>query len=326
MKMSLRASDKLEQNNQAQRSRSPVFHAKSLFLFTKSDFKTVFFPQCIFALSIAFAKSREAGHSTEQWPVDIIILRLLCMIFWIWIHLLVADISNQRLPESILEDTINKPWRPLPAGRLTPEEALYMLRITAIVSICASLLLKSYLPSTTLLTMLWIYNDLEGSSAGPWIRNGLNAIGITCYGWGAATVLLGNHIGETETALRNWYVLMAAVIMTTIHAQDFPDIVGDKARDRKTMPLLYGETFSRWSMAFFVTFWSIVSPRFWNVSSWVVYSCSVGLGNIIAVLVVLRWGQRYDESAFRLWCLWLTGLYLLPIFRGNLFYNWGIGW
>ncbi|KAI0886975.1 UbiA prenyltransferase family-domain-containing protein [Annulohypoxylon maeteangense] len=297
-----------------QQSNDIGFHVKTLFLFTKSDFKTVFFPQTIFALAIAFARSRVTEHVTQEWPMDKIAIRLVGMVVWVWIHLLVADISNQRLPESILEDTINKPWRPLPAARITTTEAINMLRVIVMLSICISLLFGSYLPSITLMGMLWLYNDLDGNGSGPWVRNVLNAAGLTCYGWGAVTILLGTQIGENGKILRNWYILMALVITTTIHSQDFPDLVGDKARGRNTMPLLYGESLSRWSVAISVIFWSLVCPRFWVLSSFGVCFSTMIVGGTIATLVVLQLGQRYDKWVWRLWCLWLTGLYLLPAF------------
>ena len=34
-------------------------------------------------------------------------------------NLLIFDLSNQRLWESVLEDTLNMPWRPIPVGRMT---------------------------------------------------------------------------------------------------------------------------------------------------------------------------------------------------------------
>ena len=49
--------------------------------------------------------------------------------------------------------------------------------------------------------------------------------------------------------LRAWIALTALVTASTIHAQDFPDVEGDKERGRKTMPLVYGDFWSRATLA-----------------------------------------------------------------------------
>ncbi|KAI0108736.1 UbiA prenyltransferase family-domain-containing protein [Hypoxylon sp. NC0597] len=301
------------------RNRTVGFHAKTIFLFTKSDLKTVLFPQSAFALSIAFSENRFAESFFGPLDTHKAALRLVYMITWICLHLVVANISNQRSPESIAEDTINRPWRPLVAGRLTTAEAQSLLRIIVILCIAISFLLDAWIPSVTLMTMVWLYNDLEANSAGPWQRGGLNAAGMTCFSWGAVTVLLSDHINdEAKKMLQNWYILMAAAITTTIHAQDFMDITGDKARDRKTMPLLYGEALSRWSLAIFLVSWSLVCLNFWHVNAGTIQGVILAIAACAATLVTMKRGQECDKWVWRLWCLWVTVLYMLPLFGSTV--------
>ena len=42
-----------------------------------------------------------------------VLWRIPKVLLWNWLNVF-FDIANQRLPQSILEDTINKPWRPIP--------------------------------------------------------------------------------------------------------------------------------------------------------------------------------------------------------------------
>ena len=57
--------------------------------------------------------------------------------------------------------------------------------------------------------------------------------------------------------------LNAALIFTTIHAQDFRDISGDEAIGRKTFPVLWPWA-SRLSMALFLPAWSVFLSLCWE--------------------------------------------------------------
>jgi 4-hydroxybenzoate polyprenyltransferase len=62
-------------------------------------------------------------------------------------------------------------------------------------------------------------------------------------------------------------VCSAGVISTTIQAQDFADVVGDKKIGRVTFPI-YAPLFSRtFTLAALVT-WSIVLSRHWSLGFW----------------------------------------------------------
>ncbi|KAI1278543.1 UbiA prenyltransferase family-domain-containing protein [Xylaria sp. FL0933] len=283
-----------------------TYHLVTLLLFIKSDFKSVIIPQSIFALSLVFSQSGAAQPHELQ-----VVLRLPYMLAWIWLHLLVEDIANQIQDSSIVEDTINKPWRPIPAGRLTAAEARSLVRILVVAALSFSLFLGSFLPSTTLMTMIWLYNDLDGSSSGPAMRNLLNAVGLACFGWGAVCVLLAGAPGDGNM-LRDWLLLTAAVISTTIQVQDLPDKDGDKARKRKTALLIYGESWTRGSVAVAALLWSLVCPAFWRVA--VPYAIAPLTASMtMSAVVLLGKSRTSSELGLQLWCLWLTVIFVLPL-------------
>lgn len=237
------------------------------------------------------------------------------MIFWLWIHLLAEDITNQRLPDAIAEDIVNKPWRPIPSGRMSSEEARQILRALVPIAVLTSAVLKSFEPSVTFMTLNWLYNDLDVASAGPLQRNMLNAAGIACFGWGAVTTLLGvsKDVGH-NAMLTHWTLLTAAVIMSTIQAQDFPDVAGDKIRGRKTIPLVFNEDWARGTLAGLILFWSTVCLVFWNVKSTIIWVALLGIGSTISYKTTLNRTKSSDEIVWKLWCYWITLVYLLPIF------------
>ncbi|KAJ4856998.1 ubiA prenyltransferase family domain-containing protein [Trichoderma breve] len=244
-------------------SRSLLYHLKTLFLFTKSDFKTVILTTAHFG----------EGEFPDVWTIA---SRMPLMLMWIWVNLLVEDIANQRLGGSVVEDAINKPWRPLPSGRISPEQARDWLLVAILAAMGLSILSGGYTASITLMAFVWMYNDLDGSNSGIWIRNALNAGGLMCFSWGALASLSGGELLPEGFA---WIMATGAIIMTTVHAQDLPDIEGDMARGRQTVPLLYGEAAARISLAVMVSFWGC------NVSAGVEeYGPVVGRGGVEAVV------------------------------------------
>ncbi|KAL8724363.1 MAG: hypothetical protein Q9166_007999, partial [cf. Caloplaca sp. 2 TL-2023] len=86
---------------------------ESLYLFTASDLKTVVFPKSLVGtlngLSTLFSASGTPSSTLEVFS------RIPLILLWTWLNLLPFNINNQRQPAAILEDKINKSWRPLPS-------------------------------------------------------------------------------------------------------------------------------------------------------------------------------------------------------------------
>lgn len=76
------------------RERSLSFHLYTLFLFTKSDFKTVIFPQSIFAIAVALSGAAVSPRPYSGTYISAVLLRVPHMVAWIWIHLLVENLAN----------------------------------------------------------------------------------------------------------------------------------------------------------------------------------------------------------------------------------------
>jgi 4-hydroxybenzoate polyprenyltransferase len=301
-----------------------MYHLKTLFLFTKSDFKTVILPQSTFAIAGALSAANLLGR--DPLTMTEVAGRMPLVLIWIWLNLLVENLSNQRPKGSIIEDAANKPWRPLPSGRITPEETRTLLMVSIPLAVGAGMALGAFKPSICLMTLIWMYNDLEGSSSDIWLRNLLNAGGLLCFSWGALSVMSKDHDllnmafstsndGLLAERAYTWMFVTGAVIMTTVHAQDMPDVEGDKARGRKTVPLLYGEWWARSSLAVMVMFWSVLCPSMWaGTATWWAWVPPLLVGCAISALTLLRRGQPVDEIAWKLWCLWAMTLYILPLF------------
>jgi len=71
------------------------------------------------------------------------------------------------------------------------------------------------------------------------------------------------------------------MILSTIHVQDFPDVEGDTAQNRKIIPIL-APVISRILTGAMIIFWSIYMAFVWRVGIW----CS---GVLLAVGLVIAW-------------------------------------
>ena len=119
----------------------------TIWLFTLNDLKLIVCPETAFAIFSALSGDSLTTNATPG--LFDILGRLPSILLWNWANLLLFDVANQRLPQSILEDTVNKPWRPLPSKRLTDDEARHILLVLVpmvfLVSTCLGGLLNRWL-------------------------------------------------------------------------------------------------------------------------------------------------------------------------------------
>ncbi|OAX38628.1 hypothetical protein K503DRAFT_740916 [Rhizopogon vinicolor AM-OR11-026] len=237
-------------------------HILTLFLFTKSDVLTTLIPITLFAFAAA-------PHPH--------LARIPHTIIWIWMHLLKFDISNQiQDPE---EDRRNKPDRPLPAGRITTENAADVRWL--LVPICLAfsaeyggLALASSICFEAL--SIW-YNDFGGHKVGI-SKNLLTAAGYMFMEVGA-TIVAGSSPCIDSIGARA-IIFSCAVFATTLHAQDFKDEEGDRLTGRRTLVTLF-PTFARMSMMIGIPLWSFCLSRLWKMddicsAAFVTYGMVVG--------------------------------------------------
>ena len=109
-------------------------------------------------------------------------------VFWIWMHILHFDVANQYIDPS--EDKVNKKDRPLPSGRISPENAK-LLR-WALLPACLALS-ASYGPlvlttSIVFAVLTILYNELHAHTWHWFVRNVINASGMALFEIGATLI------------------------------------------------------------------------------------------------------------------------------------------
>ncbi|OAX34007.1 hypothetical protein K503DRAFT_747963 [Rhizopogon vinicolor AM-OR11-026] len=265
----------------------------TLFWFVKSDIKTTLIPITI--LSLTSAPLCTTG-------------RIFPVVWWIFLHLLQFDTSNQIL--DVEEDIKNKPFRPLPAGRISPRDAT-ILR-WSLVPICwiSSVLHGGTVLFSSMLLVLFtiIYNELQGSRH--WIsKNLVTAMGFTTFEVGG-TLIAGCNASHMDTVGRLSVAISTAVFATTIHAQDFKDETGDRLIGRMTLPVVSPQV-GRASILPLLVMWSIALSFVWRLT-WAGTIIFVCFALFVGLRFLLLRSMKADQTSFLLYNMWLSVVHLLP--------------
>ncbi|EKV09938.1 hypothetical protein PDIG_28260 [Penicillium digitatum PHI26] len=166
--------------------------------------------------------------------------------------------------------------------------------------------------------LIWLgmwYNNWGGADKNPVIRNIINGLGYTCFASGAMEVALGGSWVSLHPLgwLGQWLLVIIGVIFSTVQLQDMSDQPGDAKRGRRTVPLVWGDTAARWTIALPMLCWGIGCPMFWGVS-WLWFAISITLASLVALRTLMVRSVQGDKQTFRLWNCWIAITYMLPLF------------
>jgi 4-hydroxybenzoate polyprenyltransferase len=288
------------------------YHAYTVWLFARDYFKDTIGPCTAFALFGALS-----GPILDFDPhpsIADILRRAPLSVFWLWLTVLLFSLHNQHRPESVQEDAVNKPWRPLPAKRLTISQANYLL--LAIYPLACLLSLYAGVISQFVLLVLFTiwYNELGGADQNFIVRNFLNAAGYSCFLSGALHIMAGSSQSIYNPKAIQWTSIIIALIFTTTHVQDFRDEHGDRLRGRHTILLAIGSGPCRWTVVVGVTFWSLFVPAFLKLDfGGYLLPATIGASIVYRVLIWRDVGA--DRVTYKLWCLWFVSFCPLPWFK-----------
>ncbi|KAL6718684.1 hypothetical protein ACLMJK_002918 [Lecanora helva] len=305
---------------------SLYFRGHTLYLFTYNDLKTILLPSVIFAVFNAPVLC-SGLEVTSGWLFRVTVKSRI----WTWLNLLSFCLHNQRLASAISEDAVNKPWRLIPSRRFSQRNALHLLLTTYPVTFTVSAFWGGLRESFVLMALNYCSIELGGADSNFLLRNFLNACGFVCYAAGALEVVteasifpvpfgVGDSHGDydgnppLEPPTKQWLFLVGLIVISTIHAQDLRDRIGDSLRQRHTLPILLGKGPACWTIIIPIAVWSLFGPRFWDVGI-VGYASVCGVGLLFAVRTLILRSAEDDRVSFRLWSLWMIAIYTLPLAR-----------
>lgn len=139
------------------------------------------------------------------------------------------------------------------------------------------------------------YNNFGGSDQHPVVRNLISALGYLCFTSGALEAALGGTPLPFRTAprLTRWLLVIAGIILSTVHAQDMYDQEGDAKRGRRTVPLVIGDAPARWTIAIPMLVWGgfvsgVLGRQRWSVRP----ELRAGLDGFVADAGFAQCGER----------------------------------
>lgn len=293
----------------------------TLWLFIASDVQTILLPSTIFGITNALAALDFRGGQSPSPAYLNTVHRIPLIIAWVGINLLPLTMNNQRSPSSIAEDSLNKPWRPLPSGRLSGSQTKRLMLGFYALALVYSFYSGGHRQCLGLIVLSTCYNSFGAGDQNPVIRNIINALGYFCFNSGAVEVALGSgSAGFTETparqySLRLWIMVITAIILTTMHVQDMCDQEGDAKRGRRTLPLVIGDAAARWSISLPMPVWGVICPLLAG-SGPLAAGLSVLLAFAVAIRMLMWRDTASDRMTFRVWNLWISVVYMLPLLGG----------
>ncbi|KAJ5899377.1 hypothetical protein N7495_004121 [Penicillium taxi] len=276
-----------------------------IWQFTESNFPTFVLPNSTFGLLAASAAPLLTNRLERVPAANLLLLGFPRVLLFNWVNVLVFDLANQRLPESKVEDRINKQWRPLPQEHISSETTQHLLLAAIPITLGIGTMLGVATKTSLILILTWMYNDLRGGDE--IVRDVIIAAGYGLYLSSSLEIAIGSDYHITTDGIY-WICMISGIILTTMQVQDLKDQPGDRTRGRKTWPLILGDNVSRWMITVFVMFWSITCTLFWDLPlRWYALTMTTGVWVGFKVL------QGKDDSwAWKWWCLWQVVIYGLP--------------
>lgn len=270
--------------------------------------------------AIAGLLAEEAIVSNTNISTADMVKGLAVALYFTWHLTLCFNLGNQRQPDSVVEDSINKAWRPIPAGRITPETAhkWQLISIASLLALCVTVL-GAWQETAFYLFCTWLYNEQAWGDKSWWQRSIMNACGITTNR--VATLDVAITVVQSATQSFNftekglgWFLMHAAIIFTTIQVQDLRDQEGDAKIDRQTLPLIIGDAPTRWITGTAVLFWSVVCPIYWDLTL-LGSIMPVVMGVLVTAHMLICRNRVSDRTSFRLVGAWWVSLYFLPMLK-----------
>jgi 4-hydroxybenzoate polyprenyltransferase len=282
-----------------------MHHAQTLLLFTGDQLLDTVIPGTAFGTLAALS-----GHILGLPD------RVPLVAGWLWLAILQFCLQNQRTPDSISEDTINKPWRPMPSKRITSTQMTYLFTTTILMTAVMSYSLGVFAIFAVYTLLITAYNDFGGCDHSGTTRNIFCGAGFSCYFSGAMSIALGSNTSMNYHAWKWTLLITFGVLATTIQTQELRDEAGDRARGRRTHVTEMGRKGTLATIIVAVPFWSFYVPLAFFAGSWWTAILPVILGGCLvatAIQAMHSGSKSIDCRMYKLWCLWMFGFCPLPL-------------
>ena len=173
--------------------------------------------------------------------------------------------------------------------------------------------LGAWQETALLFGLTWMYNDLGGGDENFILRNLIIGLAFGLYNGGSLRIASGANHPVSAIGLR-WVAMVSMVIFSTMHIQDLKDVAGDQARNRRSAPLVLGDSVVRLTIAVPVLVWSVLCPLYLGVDL-LGFALPITLGSWVAFRTLWMRGKEADCRSWCIWAGWLVCLYGLPLVK-----------
>ncbi|KAI0384997.1 hypothetical protein F5Y04DRAFT_268981 [Hypomontagnella monticulosa] len=279
-----------------------LYHLHTVYLFSRDNIKDIICIGFVFGtLNSLVAPLFSMGPPLSFNRVPFASYK---MLLWSWSNLFLFNLHNQRHPSSISEDVLNKPWRPIPAGRITSAQATRLMYLMYPITLLISLEVGGLGPCILeAFCCLW-YNEW-GGAANPFLKNLLNGLGFAWFLSGPFEVATGHSILAGNDKAVIWVAILTY----------FRDMDGDRAAGRNTVPLVIGDKVARIVVLLGVAGWTGAACWYWEVS-WIESLIPWASGGLMVGNLFYNRSREGDSFSWKLFPAWLLSLFLLPVISG----------
>lgn len=144
---------------------------------------------------------------------------------------------------SVEEDRINKPYRPLPSGLLTQKQTWVRIIIYSILFLSFAAYLNIFWVSVAWQIITYFLNIFGGSNH--WITKNLVGMTIGTFLLLSAQWEIASPGAGVDMSVILYWSFISLWAGFALPIQDFRDIAGDREMGRKTLPLAIGDTKGR---------------------------------------------------------------------------------
>ncbi|KAK0187622.1 hypothetical protein F5146DRAFT_1104605 [Armillaria mellea] len=200
-----------------------------------------------------------------------------------------------------VEDLLNKPWQCIVAGRISCSRAVFLQWGLAITCLFLSYLFSIVWPGVMLAFGIRINNKL-GSMA--------TTLRYYSFESGACTIISGMYLwldthevlGDFITEALLWVTL---IVLTTIYAQDFQDVLGYCIQGCKMLPII-APVGSRISMILLLLMWSMwLGPISTALSQGFLLSTAIVVGGHFMLFCTVS-ADCLSYILYNMRCFWLS--------------------
>ncbi|KAG1899012.1 UbiA prenyltransferase family [Suillus fuscotomentosus] len=227
---------------------------------------------------------------------------------WLWFHVFQFNASNQSY--SAHEDVLNKPWRPVPSGRISVKDARELRWALMLFCLGFSFLFGSNVVITSVMaTVLIIVNDDLRLSDHPVFKTLCSTGGYVIVEL-ASLLILSRECTLDGMSIKE-PVCSTLVVLLTVHAQDFADVNGDRRSGRRTLPIIAPEG-SRIYILCALPLFSFALASVWSLGP-LSSLLFVSMGSWVGIRYYLFRDEIRDQSTYRLYNIWIMSAHLLPV-------------